>query len=139
MELKYTKLNSRAMDPVRGTEHSAGIDLIAISKSKSREFIDYGTGLAFEIPVNHVGLLFPRSSVSKTALMLANSVGVIDSDYRGEIRCRFKKIDIKGSEYNLGDRIGQLVIVPIPSIELQLVDELEDSVRGSNGFGSTGV
>jgi dUTP pyrophosphatase len=138
MELKYTKTNSRAMEPVRGTDHSAGIDLIAISKAKSREFIDYGTGLAFEIPINHVGLLFPRSSVSKTGLMLANSVGVIDSDYRGEIRFRFKKVDIKGSEYNIGDRVGQLVVVPIPSIDLHLVSELSDTDRGEGGFGSTG-
>lgn len=139
MELRYKKINGRAMPPVRGTEHSAGMDLIAISKTVTPKGIAYGTGLAFEIPRDHVGLLFPRSSVSKTSLSMANSVGVIDSDYRGEISAVFKVNDKNADVYNLGDRVCQLVIVPIPAFELKEVDDISETARGTNGFGSTGA
>lgn len=138
MEIKFKKLVNRAHDPIRATDHSAGIDLVAITRSKHTEFIEYGTGLAFEIPQGHVGLLFARSSVSKTSLILANSVGVIDSDYRGEVKLRFKKVDNKLSEYGIGERVGQLVIVPVPQYSLTQADELSDTERGEGGFGSTG-
>ena len=138
MKLRYKKLQSRAYAPVRGTEHSAGMDLIAISKTTTSKGIAYGTGLAFEIPENHVGLLFPRSSVSKTSLSMANSVGVIDSDYRGEISAVFKVNDKNADIYNIGDRVCQLVIVPIPAVELEEVDDITETVRGVGGFGSTG-
>jgi dUTP pyrophosphatase len=138
MEIRYKKTNSRAMPPVRGTEHSAGMDLIAISKTITPKGIAYGTGLAFEIPENHVGLLFPRSSVSKTSLGMANSVGVIDSDYRGEITAVFKVTDKDADVYSIGDRVCQLVIVPIPSVELVEADDISNTERGHGGFGSTG-
>lgn len=138
MELKYKKLQSRAASPMRGTEHSAGIDLVAISKTVTQTVIKYGTGLAFEIPVGYVGLLFPRSSVSKTGLSMANSVGVIDSDYRGEISAVFKVTDKAGDVYQIGDRVCQLVIVPIPDIEIKEVDDISETERGHGGFGSTG-
>lgn len=138
MELRYKKMSSRAMTPVRGTEHAAGMDLVAISKTVTNTGIKYGTGLAFEIPVGHVGLLFPRSSVSKTGLAMANSVGVIDSDYRGEISAVFKITDKAGDVYQIGDRVCQLVIVPIPDIEFKEVDDISETERGHGGFGSTG-
>lgn len=140
MELKYKKVSPRGMAPVTGSAEAAGIDLIAVSKNKTESFIEYGTGLAFEIPKGYVGLLFPRSSISNTSLILANSVGVIDSDYRGEVRCRFKKVDkLHTQEYNLGERVCQLVLVPITLTTPVEVDELEDTERGEGGFGSTGA
>ncbi len=138
MELRYKKTSSRAMAPVRGTDHSAGMDLIAISKTVTQKGIVYGTGLAFEIPQDHVGLLFPRSSVFKTSLTMGNSVGVIDSDYRGEISAVFKVTDKDSDIYNIGDRVCQLVIVPVPQFELKEVDDISETVRGHGGFGSTG-
>jgi len=99
--------------------------------------IEYGTGIAVEIPPGHVGLIFPRSSIFHTGLILTNSVGVIDSGYRGEIKAVFKApghYDI----YRIGERIGQLVIVPIPDVEYEEADELSETERGTGGYGSTG-
>lgn len=84
MQIKFKKLSANAVTPTRGTEHSAGLDLTAtkvkIVEEKGHGYVEYGTDLAFEIPEGHVGLLFPRSSISKTGMILSNSVGVIDSE-----------------------------------------------------------
>lgn len=141
MNVKLKKLNDAAVIPVRGTEHSAGMDLTAISKevvdNGKHGYVNYGTGLAFAIPEGHVGLLFPRSSISKTGLILSNSCGIIDSDYRGEVTMRFKHIK-DTDDYNIGDRIGQLIIVPYPQVTFEEVFELDETVRGAGGYGSTG-
>lgn len=145
MIVKFKKLNSAAITPTRGTEFSAGLDLTAISKDKVYhknhgylEYISYSTGLAVEIPEGFVGLIFPRSSISKYNLSLSNAVGVIDADYRGEISFRFKALGSASiGEYDIGDRIGQLLIVPNPTIDLVEVDELNETTRGDNGYGST--
>ena len=107
----------------------------------------YGTGLAFEIPLGFVGYIFPRSSNAKKDLILSNSVGVIDSGYRGEVMFKFKPSDYfainrdnvyeDGPIYSIGDRVGQLIIMPIPKIEFIEVDELSRTDRGIEGFGST--
>ena len=97
----------------------------------------YLTGIALEIPSGYVGLLFPRSSVSRTCLSLANSVGVVDSGYRGEIMLKFGCSSTL-SCYKVGDRIGQLIIMPYPQVQFEQVEELSDSDRGEGGFGSTG-
>jgi dUTP pyrophosphatase len=99
--------------------------------------MEYGTGLAVEIPEGHVGLLFPRSSISNSGLILTNSVGVIDSGYRGEIKFRFKHIP-DTAYYKPGDRIGQLIVMPYPEIDFQEVEELSSTERGEGGFGSSG-
>jgi dUTP pyrophosphatase len=96
----------------------------------------YKIGLAFEIPLGYVGLLFPRSSNSKQDLILSNSVGVIDSGYRGEVMLKFKRVGTQ--EYWEGDRVAQLVIMKLPFVEIIEVDELSLSERGDGGFGSTG-
>ena len=114
------------------------MDLTAISKNVTGNFIEYGTGLVFELPAGYVGLIFPRSSISKTNLAQANSVGVLDSGYRGELKIRFFKKNQKGEEYNIGDKIGQIIIIPIPSVELIESEKLSDTERGDGGFGSTG-
>ena len=141
MKVKIKKLKDNAVLPYYAKPGDAGMDLTAISRTENYlhqqgDYIEYGTGLAIEIPHGYVGLLFPRSSISKMALTLANSVGVIDSGYRGEIKLRFKDA-FKGRNYNIGDKVGQLIILPYPHIELQEVSELSDTVRADGGFGST--
>ena len=104
--------------------------------------ITYGTGLAMEIPKGFVGLIFPRSSIRKTDLSLSNSVGVIDSGYRGEIQATFNQRSLSSQSgsflYGVGDRIMQIMIIPHPEIEFEEVEELNNTERGEGGFGSTG-
>ena len=137
MEVKIKKLRKEAVSPCYAKAGDAGLDLTAVSKF-SDEFgnICYGTGLAFEIPEGYVGLVFPRSSNSKKGLLLTNSVGVIDSGYRGEISFKFKCVG--GESYDVGDRVGQIIILPYPKIEFVEVEELSETDRGIGGYGSTG-
>ena len=144
MKVKFLKLVDTAVTPSYAKPGDAGMDITAIAHKINTEhnFIEYHTGLAFEIPERHVGLLFPRSSVSKKDLSLANCVGVVDSGYRGEITFRYKfdsdSYFANVKRYQDGDRVGQLVIMPYPNIELEEVDNLADSSRGEGGYGSTG-
>ena len=144
MKVSFKKLSPNAITPSYAKDGDAGMDISAITYTINKEhsFIEYHTGIAFEIPKGHVGLLFPRSSVSKTDLRLANCVGVVDSGYRGEITFRYKFE--KGSyfaslkRFEEGDRIGQLVIMPYPEIELKEEETLTRSARGVGAYGSTG-
>ncbi|MCR5813132.1 MAG: dUTP diphosphatase [Desulfovibrio sp.] len=138
LKLKFRKLKENAVPPKKGTPDSAGFDLVAVSKSfdTATNCVIFGTGLAVEIPKGFVGLLFPRSSVYKTSHALANCVGVIDSDYRGEVKAIFRTGKV-GSSYKEGDRVCQLVLVPCPVIELEEVQDLSETERGEGGFGST--
>jgi dUTP pyrophosphatase len=143
VKVKIKKLNQEATIPEYATTGDAGLDLTAISKTKPAQFTDgsivYGTGLAIEIPEGYVGLLFPRSSISRYGLMLTNSVGVIDSSFRGEIQLKFKPVgNYSPLEYGVGERVAQLIILPYPQIELVEAQELSDSERGSGSYGSTG-
>jgi dUTP pyrophosphatase len=128
--------------PAYSKEGDAGLDLVATSKEKGPGGIaTYGTNLAVEIPLGFVGLLFPRSSICKYELSLANSVGVIDSGYRGEIMLKFRNTDWtdeRNCTYDVGDKIGQLIIIPYPQVEFEEVGELSESFRGATGFGSSG-
>ena len=141
MRIKYRKLTEQANPPYKKHPTDAGFDLTAISKKVVEEegygYIEYGTGLAFEIPKGYCGLIYPRSSVSKTGLILANSVGVIDSDYRGEVSFRFKYVPGSAS-YDIGDRIGQLVVTKVPKVDFVVSEELSGTERGEGGYGSTG-
>lgn len=148
LNVKIKKLNEKAVIPSYAHDSDAGLDLTATSKSYDEYGnVVYGTGLAFAIPKNHVGYLFPRSSISKKDLSLANSVGVIDSGYLGEIIFKFKPSDYfavnrddvySGTPvYEVGDKIGQIVIMPIPKINLIECDDLGTSDRGTGAFGST--
>lgn len=146
MKVKIKKLHPSAVIPTYANNGDAGLDLTATSMSLDDLNVIYGTGLAIEIPSGYVGLLFPRSSISKRVLFQRNAVGVIDSGYRGEIKIKFgyyKKHhnSVFGADkvYEVGDRIGQLIIVPYPKIELVQVSELSETTRGTGGFGSTGV
>lgn len=141
MIVRFKKLNPNAVTPSYAKVGDAGLDLTAISMQVVDQevygYVEYGTGIAVEIPQGYVGLIYPRSSISNTGMMLSNSVGVIDSGYRGEIKFRFKWVN-NTAMYNLGDRIGQMVIMPYPTIQLEEVLELNSSERGSGGFGSSG-
>lgn len=137
MKVKIKKLHENAVIPKYAQDGDSGLDLTATSINyDDHGNAVYGTGLAIEIPKDYVGYIFPRSSISKKTLALTNSVGVIDSNYRGEIMLKFKFSNI--SIYSIGDRIGQLIIMPIPYIELEEVEELSNTNRGTGGFGSTG-
>jgi len=145
MVVKIKKLVENAKIPVYSKPGDAGMDLTTISKTiDENNNIVYGTGLAVEIPEGFVGLLFPRSSNSKTDLYLTNHVGVIDSGYRGEIMFKFRNVvsSIFTSsfvkDYQIGDRVGQLIIIPYPKIEFEEVEELSVTERNTGGYGSTG-
>ena len=137
MRIRIKKLHENAIIPKYAHFGDAAVDLVAVRKwEDDHGNVCYGTGLAMEIPVHHVGLLFPRSSISRTDLRLANAVGVIDSGYRGEIIMKF---DLSGGIwYKVGDRIAQLMLVPIPSINFVEVVNLPKSDRDVGGFGSSG-
>lgn len=139
MKIKIKKLNKKAVIPHYAKEGDAGMDLTATSVSIDEYGnYSYGTGLAFEIPKGYVGLLFPRSSNCKKDLLLSNSVGVLDSGYRGEVMFKFKNCGLQESVYEVGERVGQIIILPYPEIEFISVDELSESERGDGGFGSSG-
>lgn len=136
MKVKIKKLHPKAKIPHYVNQDDAGMDVYAVSKNEEEKFVEYGTGLSFEVPEGYVMLIFPRSSVTKKDLLLKNSVGVLDSGYRGELKFRFQKLgeDI----YEVGERIGQIMILPYPKIEFEESLELSSTERGEGGFGSTG-
>lgn len=153
MIIKVKKSNSTIPTPKYSIEGDAGLDLTAIQILKSDyKSVIYDTGLAFEIRDGYIGFVFPRSSVRKYDLIMANSVGVVDSNYRGTVQVSFKRtltgsfkyllnligfrFDLK--EYEHGDRVCQLIILPYPQIKLKVVEELTETKRGDNGHGSTG-
>lgn len=145
MKIKFKKTSDLAKDPVHGSEGAAGYDLIAATEQVKLELtgpiVEYDTHLSFEIPNGYVGIVTPRSSITtKTTLMLGNGVGIIDSDYRGTVKFQYRQIsNIAGKKYKVGERIGQIVIVPITPVQFEEAKELSDTKRGTNGFGSSGV
>lgn len=158
LNVKIKKVHVDAIIPKQGHETDAGYDLVAIDdgkpytsdKTSELLFVEYDTGIQLELPENYHAEIYPRSSVSKTHLLLANSIGLIDNSYRGNIKLRFRILPIKshsnwwkekqndGEVYKKGDKIGQLVIRKTDYINFEEVDLLSDTERGSSGFGSTG-
>lgn len=150
MKVKIKKLYEDSILPTKAHATDAGYDLYAHSKSYDDDGnVVYGSGVAMEIPNGYVGLVFPRSSNAKKDLILSNSVGVIDSGYRGEVLFKFKPSNViekpdlayipeSISKYEICERIGQIIIMPYPEIEFVEVDELSDSERGDGGYGSSG-
>lgn len=140
MLVKIKKLNINAVVPTYAKPGDAGLDLTAAETLKVTETqITYGTGLAFEIPEGYVGLIYPRSSIKNYDLRLSNSVGVIDSGYRGEVQVVFDRTGRKLQNYGPGDRIAQIIIMPHPHITLVETEELSETERGEGGFGSSGI
>lgn len=142
INVNVKKLVPEAIIPSYAKPGDAGMDVTATSVNVADGYIEYGTGLAFEVPEGYVMLIFPRSSVSKYDLSLANAVGVLDSQYRGELKLRFKRtLNLSGNPsqvYNVGDRVGQVIILPYPTVQMNEVDALSETERGEGGFGSTG-
>ena len=141
LNIKIKRLTPTAKLPTKAHATDAGYDLYASSCHYDNGLIVYGTGVAVEIPRGYVGLVFPRSSICNYHLQLSNSVGVIDSGYRGEVKAKFNILynDNGGrSLYGTGDRIAQLIIMPYPEVVFEEVDELSDSDRGTGGYGSSG-
>lgn len=135
---KFKKIFFDAEIPSYIKKGDAGMDLRARSLTRTGQYYEYGTGLGLETPEGYVALLFPRSSISNTDHYLRNSVGVIDSGYRGEIKVRMSVPELGGKEYAIGDKIAQLVIIKLPWVEIQEIEELSETDRGEGGFGSTG-
>ena len=138
MKIRFKKINPDAVTPKQCTNGAAGFDLTAVSVDEDSLTVRCDTGIAVEIPDGYAGLLFPRSSVYKTGLAMANSVGLIDSDFRGAISAIFYKRRHEVNPYKVGDRVAQLVIVPLMNVKFVEVDELSETERGAGGFGSTG-
>ena len=157
MQIRYKKLHPDARPPYRASNGAAGFDLTATTRTYDAEHAAwiYGTGLSLEIPAGYVGLLFPRSSVYRTPLILANCVGVIDADFRGEVKAIFRDVhpvlrtgtgsqttadeDAPTAEhYEVGERIAQLILLPLPDIAFVESEELSQTERGEHGYGSTG-
>ena len=138
--VKIKRLDRDAIIPKYAKIGDAGLDLVATNIKENTTFqITYGLGIALEIPEGFVGLVFPRSSIRNTELTLSNSVGVVDSGYRGELQATFKKTNgLDSISYNIGDRVCQIIIIPYPQIKFEEVEELSNTERGEGGFGSTG-
>ncbi len=141
--IKVKKLDPRAILPSRGSPFSAGADLHACMDAPVTvapgETVFIHTGLTAEIPEGYAGFVFARSGLaSKTGLAPANKVGVVDSDYRGEYMVALLNHSNKPVTVNPGDRVAQLVVMPVAFTEFQEVRELSETERGAGGFGSTG-
>jgi dUTP pyrophosphatase len=176
MKVAFKKLSDKAVIPKYAIAGDAGLDLVATSYKYENGRHVYGTDLAIEVPEGFVGLIFPRSSIANYDLRLSNAVGVIDSNFRGEITFKFENDRMQEREqylaqeditipfnsgligdtrktvlvyagntlhkhkiYEVGNRIGQLVIMPIPTIEPVETKSLSQSNRGTGAYGSSGV
>jgi dUTP pyrophosphatase len=141
LKISFKKLDNKASSPQRGSDYAAGWDLTATSMTKERGIISYGTSIGIEIPKGYFAILAARSSVYRTDLILANGLGIIDSDYRGELIFKFRILH-EGEYpkvYNIGDRVGQLIILSHATPDWVEADVLGDTDRGSGGFGSSGI
>ena len=139
MKVKIKRLDKSAVIPKYAKDGDAGLDLTATAyKVNEKGQYIYTSDIALEIPDGYVRLLFPRSSICKKDLEMTNSVGVIDSNYRGPIKSVFNPTCEDPEIYELGERFAQLIIIPYPKIEFEEVEELSETNRGSGGYGSTG-
>lgn len=137
--LEFKKLDKDARAPFRAHVTDAGFDLYCTSFDDDGDVITYHTGIAVNIPDGHCGLLLARSSVYKKDLVLANGVGLIDQDYHGELIFKYRKTQPFSKSFAVGDRIGQIMIMPFLLAKLVEVDEFSrGSERGDGGFGSSG-
>ena len=143
LQIKIKKLDDAAIFPTYGTPFAAGADLYALCAGKIRsqpgQTVLIHTGLAIEIPEGYGGFVFARSGLAtKKGLAPANKVGVIDSDYRGELMIPLHNGGKETVEIEHGERVAQLVFLPCPQADFLPVDELSDTARSAGGFGSTG-
>ncbi len=142
MKLNIKRLNEKAKIPTYGTEFSAGADLYTVEGAtvEPHKTVLLHTGLSFEIPEGYVGLIFARSGLAtKRGLAPANKVGVIDSDYRGEVMVSLHNHTDEAVSVEEGERVAQIAIIPYLKAEFEVTDSLTDTERGVGGFGSTGL
>ena len=142
-DLRIKKLRENAQMPTYGSEYAAGADMYAAIdeavtiEPNETKFIP--TGLAFEIPEGYAGFIYARSGLaSKKGLAPANKVGVVDADYRGEVMVALHNHGKEAQTVEAGERIAQMIIAPFITANFIFSDELDDTVRGAGGFGSTG-
>ena len=142
VQVNIKKLNDDAVLPRYSSEYAAGADLFSSSETfdiGAGETVLVHTGIAIELPVGYVGLVYARSGLaSKKGLAPANKVGIVDSDYRGELMVAIHNHSLAPQSIEAGERMAQLVIVPYLRAEYELADSLSDTERGTGGFGSTG-
>ena len=144
VKVKFKKLNENAVVPTYGSKFAAGADLYACTGGEeitigAGETVLIKTGISMEIPEGYAGLIYARSGIAtKRGLAPSNKVGVIDSDYRGEIMVSLHNHSNTAQSIADKERIAQLVIAPVLAVEFEEADELSDTVRGEGGFGSTG-
>lgn len=144
MQIKIKKLNPNAKTPTRGSKQAAGYDIYACLETETAAIpahctVKVPTGISMAIPEGYFGAIFARSGLaSKQGLRPANCVGVIDSDYRGEFIVMLHNDTDEQKTIENGDRIGQLVILPYMSVEFEETDSLDETERGTGGFGSSG-
>lgn len=143
MKIEIKKLKDKAIIPTKGSQRAAGYDLYACADKDvviaPHSTIKVGTGVSMAIPDGYFGAIYARSGLSaKQGLRPANCVGVIDSDYRGELIIALHNDTEDEKTINKNERIAQLIVMPYLSFEFQETDELDDTERGSGGFGSTG-
>lgn len=144
MKIDIKKLNDRAILPTRGSEQAAGWDLYANNEEavniNAHATVMIGTGLSMAIPDGYFGTVYARSGLAtKQGLRPANCVGVIDSDYRGEIIVSLHNDTNDVKTVNPNERIAQIVVMPYLAVEFDEKDTLDETIRGNNGFGSTGT
>lgn len=142
-EMNIKKLTPTAKTPTRGSEEAAGYDLYADTDSmlmiKPHETVKIPTGIAIQLPKGTFGAIFARSGLAtKSGLRPANCVGVVDSDYRGDVTVALHNDTDIPKTIEAHERIAQLAVIPYLSLTLNEVDELDDTARGSDGFGSSG-
>lgn len=143
-KVRIKKLNDKAVIPVYGSEFAAGADLFAFTEGETVEIAPHETkfihtGIALEVPIGYAGLIYARSGAAcKRGLAPANKVGVVDSDYRGEVMIALHNHSETVQSIEDGERIAQMVIAPYLTAEFIEVADLEDTERGEGGFGSTG-
>ncbi len=144
MNVNIKRLNDKAVIPTYGSEYAAGCDLYACIDDditiQPHQTILIKTGIAVEIPKGYAGFVYARSGIaSKRDLAPANKVSVIDADYRGELLVPLHNHGLMPRTIKCGERIAQMVIAPFVKAEFNEVDELNETVRGNGGFGSTGI
>lgn len=170
IDVKFKKLIPEAVIPTKAHPTDVGFDLTATKVNVTENYVEYETGIALQLPPGYFAIITPRSSNSKKDLLLANSIGIIDNSYIGELKFRYKRIlmpvmqkimiapptgdpvqdEMNTQEvpsltyrdnyiYKVGERIGQLIILPYPEINLIETQELYETDRGDGGFGSSGA
>jgi dUTP pyrophosphatase len=139
IDIKIRKVHPDAVIPFRAHATDAGMDVTAISMEMTEDYVEYDTGLQFQLPEGYAMLIFPRSSNSKKDLLLCNSVGILDAGYMGNLKLRFKLTTEGYTEkiYNPGDKVGQIMIIPYPEINFIETEVFNETERGDGGFGST--